>query len=150
MSLQQLLVLRRSDTAKLPLKSDGSAGYDLFADEEITIEPGEIGKVSTGLTIEPPHDCVIQVWDKSSIAYNEEYRLSTRGGVGDPNYQGTYYIVFRNDNVMPVTIKKGQKIAQILVIKFENLPIVVTDSIESFRNSYRGEGGFGSTGNGLE
>ena len=118
----------------------GDAGLDLYSCEDCVIPAGERKIVSTGLSIELPEGYVALVWDKSGIANNGIHCIA---GVGDSGYRGEYKIVLLNTSKENYIIKKGNKIAQLLIQP------IVTAEIEEVGNlseSERGDGAFGSTG----
>lgn len=117
------------------------AGMDLYSIEEITIPAGERVVIGTGIAIELPKDYVVLVWDKSGLAAN--HGITTMAGVGDSGYRGEYKIILLNTSYDNYTIKKHQKIAQILIQKIERLKIKETNHLS---DSSRGKDGFGSTG----
>jgi dUTP pyrophosphatase len=120
---------------------EGDAGMDLHSIEEVTIHPGERVVIGTGISIELPKDYVVLVWDKSGLAAN--YGITTMAGVGDSGYRGEYKIVLLNTSYNDYTIKKGQKITQILIQKVETAEI---KQVNELTESSRGKGRFGSTG----
>ena len=120
---------------------DGDAGMDLFAVEDVILWPNEPVAVPTGLAIQVPKNCVVLVWDKSGMALKQG--IKTMAGVGDSNYRGEYKIVLLNTTNQYQYIKKGQKVAQILI-----QPIVQAEveEVSELSDTSRGSGGFGSTG----
>jgi len=119
----------------------GDAGMDLFSAEDVTIMPGERHPIATGLSIELPEGFVSLIWDKSGIALKKG--LMKMAGVIEHTYRGEYKILLLNTSKEEVEIKKGDKIAQLLV-----QPIVTAEIIEvdKLSETDRGAGGFGSTG----
>ena len=114
---------------------------DLFANETITINPGEVGKVKSGIAFEIPDGYVGLIWDKSGLSMN--HKLKTLGGVIDSGYRGESVIGIINLGAEPYTFEKGHKIAQMLIQKIEHLNVV---EVENLSESDRGANGFGSTG----
>jgi dUTP pyrophosphatase len=119
---------------------EGDAGMDIYSIEDTIMPAGERAIISTGITIELPKDYVSLIWDRSSLAVNG---VTTMGGVIDSGYRGEYKIILFNASNDDYVIKKGQKIAQILIQKVETAEI---KQVEELTESSRGEGRFGSTG----
>ena len=119
----------------------GDAGLDMYASETMVINPGQPGKVKTGVAVEIPEGYVGLIWDKSGMAFNN--RLKTLSGVIDSGYRGEALLSLINLGDKPVTIEKGQKVSQMLIQKIETVEVV---EAEELSDTSRGEGGFGSTG----
>jgi len=119
----------------------GDAGMDIYSNEDIIIYPKERRAVKTGISIQLPEGYVALVWDKSGMAFN--FGLTTLAGVMDSGYRGEYQITILNTTTSPYEVKKGQKIAQILIQPIEHAEVIETQELE---DSSRGDGGFGSTG----
>ena len=120
---------------------DGDAGLDLYSVEEVLIFPNERKIIPTGISMEFPQDYVALIWDKSGLAGN--YGLKVMGGVIDCNYRGEYKVILFNTSNKEYLVKKGEKIAQLLI-----QPVILAEIEETsnLSDSIRGEGGFGSTG----
>lgn len=119
----------------------GDAGMDFYSAEEAVLKPGERKAVSSGIKMEIPEGYVGLVWDKSGLALNGG--IKTMAGVIDSGYRGEIKIVLINLSDKDFEIKKGQKIAQMIVQKFESAE---TEAADNLSGSERGDGGFGSTG----
>ncbi len=113
---------------------------DIFSCEKLIIKPKCRVLVKTGISMEFPKGYVALVWDKSGIAKNG---VTCLGGVIDSNYRGEYKIILLNVGSKNYKIKKGQKVAQILI-----QPVVhgKIEEVNELDESSRGEDGFGSTG----
>jgi len=116
------------------------AGMDLYSSEDVEIDAGGRTKVATGIAIELPEGYVGLIWDKSGVSLGRG--LKTLGGVIDSGYRGEIFVGFVNVSVDPVSISKGEKIAQLLVQKVEKPEIVLSEELST---SERGEGGYGSS-----
>ena len=137
-----LRVERVSPFAKLPLRVyDDDAGYDLFSAEDTLLMPGARATIGTGLKFAVPRGHAGFIWDKSGIA--ARHGIKTLGGVLDANYRGELKVILTNLGQTPYPIRRGEKIAQ-LVIKPIAHPELVETRIEEATE--RGTGGFGSTG----
>ncbi|PMP65823.1 MAG: dUTP diphosphatase [Thermodesulfobacterium geofontis] len=139
-------VWKKDPRAKLPEKStEQSVGYDLFALEEISIEPGEFTLIRTGLVIkaEPPY--ALFIFPRSSLFKNKGLIMPNSAGIIDFDYCGEedeIKIPVVNLGKNRVVIKAYEKIAQAIFIKVGNPEI--EEISEPPKKSSRG--GFGSTG----
>lgn len=121
-----------------------SAGYDIEAAEDVTVEAGQIAKVATGLKAYMEPDEVLQIFIRSSWATRYHLGLANGTGIIDADYadnpdnEGHIMIPVINYGESPVTIKAGQAIAQGIFIKYLRTD---DDNADGCR-----QGGFGSTG----
>jgi dUTP pyrophosphatase len=137
----ELKVKRIRPDAKLPLYSHkGDAGLDLFSSSDGRLEPGEVRPVPTGIKVAIPQGYVGLIWDKSGLSLEGVHRLA---GVVDAGYRGEVQVVMVNLSREPFIIKKGMKIAQMLVQPVEEVKVVEAEELDE---TTRGENGFGSTG----
>ncbi len=137
----ELRVKRIHPEARLPVYGHpGDAGLDLFSVVDRELAPGEVFAVPTGIQVAVPAGHVGLVWDKSGISLKSVHRLA---GVVDSGYRGEVQVVLINLGAAPLAIKKGMKIAQLLV-----QPVAAVDVVEceALDDTSRGQGGFGSTG----
>lgn len=117
----------------------GSAGYDISASETVTLQPGEIKLVSTGLAVQMEQDDVMLLVDRSSNPRKRGLVLSNSVGVIDHDYFPNEFMgMFTNITDKPVTIEAGQRIMQAVFVKYG---LVDDDNATGQRT-----GGFGSTG----
>lgn len=136
-----LKVKRIHPEAKLPVYGHpGDAGLDLFSVADRELAPGDVFAVPTGVQIAVPAGHVGLVWDKSGISLKGVHRLA---GVIDAGYRGEVQVVLINLGGAPFTVRKGMKIAQLLVQPVTAVEVVESDSLD---DTSRGQGGFGSTG----
>jgi dUTP pyrophosphatase len=117
------------------------AGMDLFAIEDVAVEPMERKQVGTGIAVEIPEDYVGLVWDKSGLSH--KFGLKVLGGVIDSGYRGEIKVGIINLGTEKYTFEKGHKVAQMIIQKKETPEI---EEVTELSDSERGEGGFGSTG----
>ena len=130
-------------SAKLPLYShEGDAGMDLFSFEDARLMPGEKILVSTGIKVAIPEGFAGFVWDKSGIATKNH--IKTMAGVIDSTYRGEIKIALTNLGKKPYEIKKGEKVAQMIINPVASAQLVEVDDLDN--DTKRGEKGFGSTG----
>src|SRR4051812_18737136 len=113
---------RLKPEARIPeRKTTGSAGYDLASLEDITLKPGEMTIVDTGLAIAIPQGYYGQIFPRSSMAM---VGISTDGGVIDADYRGPIKVILINWHKWnTTTINKGDRIAQLTIIKIYTGPI---------------------------
>ena len=137
----ELKVKRIHPDAKLPVYGHpGDAGLDLFSVADRDLAPGEVFAVPTGVQVAVPPGHVGLVWDKSGISLKGVHRLA---GVIDAGYRGEIQVVMINLGGTPFAIRKGMKIAQMLVQPVTSVTVVESDALD---DTSRGQGGFGSTG----
>ena len=119
----------------------GDAGMDLYSVEDLILKPKHRVAVKTGISFEMSKGYVALIWDKSGVALKTG--IKTMAGVIDSGYRGEIKVVLNNLSSKNYEIKKGQKIAQVLIQKVENPKIEI---IEELNKTSRGAGGFGSSG----
>ena len=131
--------------AQLPHYAHGpseDAGMDLRAVEEVRLEPGIPGLVPTGLRVEIPSGCEGQIRMRSGLALKHALILPNAPGTIDPGYRGELKVIVLNLGRQAYTVSKGERIAQLVVGRYE--PVEWEEA--GVNESARGEGGFGSTG----
>ncbi len=133
--------------AQIPApQSKGAACFDLcaaFDASEITLEPGQITLLPTGLAVEIPEGFEMQVRARSGLAAKSGLALVNGVGTIDCDYRGELKVIAILLGKNPLTIKKGDRIAQALIAPV--LPVTHT-VVENLTSTERAEGGFGSTG----
>ena len=135
-----------TETAKIPTAgSDGAAGRDLYADikRATRIRPGGVKLVPTGVAMEIPHGYFGAIYPRSGLAIKNGLRLSNCTAVIDEDYRGEIIVALTNDSDEPQKITRGMRVAQIVIQKYEFPEFMEADELE---DTYRGSGGFGSTG----
>ena len=125
--------------------SPASAGLDLRAAvaENLVIAPGGRALVPTGLVLELPAGCEGQVRPRSGLALRHGVTLLNSPGTIDPDYRGEVQVLLVNHGDEPFVVRRGERIAQLVVARFERVFWVEAEDLAS---STRGSGGFGSTG----
>lgn len=123
----------------------GSAGMDIKAllNDSILLNPGERALVPTGISIELPQGFEAQIRARSGLAV--KYGIGLVNGIGtiDSDYRGEVKVPLINWGKEAFHINNGDRIAQLVVAKYETVEWVPTDNLQ---DSKRGEGGFGHTG----
>jgi dUTP pyrophosphatase len=143
------IVLKRlphgRDLALPHYATDGAAGLDLIAaiEEEIELLPGQRAAIPCGIAIELPHGYEAQVRPRSGLALNQGVTVLNAPGTIDSDYRGEVKAILINHGAEPFLIKRGTKIAQMVIARHEQAEIVESDALS---DSARGAGGFGSTG----
>jgi len=137
----KLRVKKIHPEARLPVyQHAGDAGLDLFSVVDDVLGAGEVKAIPTGIKMAIPEGCVGLVWDKSGISLQGVHRLA---GVVDAGYRGEVRVVMANLGREPFIVKKGMKIAQMLIQPVAAPEVIEADDLDE---TSRGEGGFGSTG----
>jgi len=120
---------------------DEDAGMDLLALEPVVLSPGVAQGVPTGIAIELPPGYEAQVRPRSGMAL--KHSVSVNFGTIDPGYRGEIRVVMFNFGRVDYYIEKGDRIAQLIVAKYE---AVEWEEGDELGDSKRGAGGFGSSG----
>ncbi len=134
------------DDLELPYYStEGSSGMDIRAAiyEDRIIEPGKIELIPTNLQVEIPDGFELQVRPRSGLAANYGIGVLNSPGTIDSDYRGEIKIILINLGSQPFKIKRGDKIAQMVLSKYYKADIHLTDELS---DSKRNSGGFGHTG----
>jgi dUTP pyrophosphatase len=137
----QIKIKRLKDDAILPkYVHPGDVGLDLYSLEDSTIQPSEVKIFYVGFALEFEIGYAGIVKDKSSFGGKGIHCV---GGVFDAGYRGEYNVGLINLSGTPFEVKKGQKIAQLVIF-----PVAIAELVEvdELSDSARGTGGFGSTG----
>ncbi len=123
----------------------GAAGMDLCAavDKDTTIEPGKVGLVPTGLCISLPNGYEAQIRPRSGLALKHGVTILNTPGTIDADYRGEIGVIIINHGSYPFTIRRGERIAQMVVNEIVRVEWEVTEDLDSTK---RNEGGFGHTG----
>jgi dUTP pyrophosphatase len=118
------------------------AGMDLHSVEAVTLEPGETKLIATGLAIELPPGYEAQIRPRSGLALKHSITLPNSPATIDPGYRGEIRVILLNLGREPFRISPGERIAQMVIARYEAVEWEEGDLAESLR----GEGGFGSSG----
>lgn len=125
--------------------TEGSSGLDLRAavENEIIIPKGKVSLVPTNLRVEIPHGYEIQVRPRSGLAAKHGIGVLNSPGTIDSDYRGEVKVILFNFGEEDFVIKRGDRIAQMVLSKVHLAELKLTDDLNA---SQRGEGGFGHTG----
>jgi dUTP pyrophosphatase len=141
----QIRIQKIHPAAVLPAYAHGpheDAGMDLCSVEDVTLEPQAPRLAPTGLTIELPPGYEGQVRPRSGLALKHAIGMPNAPGTVDPGYRGELRVLLINLGREPYTVHAGDRIAQLIVARYEAVEWVEGDLAES----RRGQGGFGSSG----
>jgi dUTP pyrophosphatase len=141
----KLRIKRLSAEARLPEYAHGpeeDAGMDLCALETVALPPNEPKLVSTGLSFEIPAGYEAQIRPRSGLALKHAITLPNSPATIDPGYRGEVRVILLNLGKNEYTVQKGDRIAQLVIAKYESIECEEGD----LAGSIRGEGGFGSSG----
>ncbi|MBB4148526.1 dUTP pyrophosphatase [Sphingobium scionense] len=120
-----------------------AAGMDVVSAEEIILNPGDRHPVATGFALAIPEGYEIQVRPRSGLALKHGITLPNAPGTIDADYRGELKILLINHGADPFPIKRGDRIAQLVVAPVQLASFVEVDMLD---DTARGQGGFGSTG----
>ena len=131
----------------LPLPSyahPGDAGADLMSTVEVTLQPGERALVPTGVALALPDGLVGLVHPRSGLAARHGLSIVNAPGTIDAGYRGEIKVLLINlDPTEAVTLHRGDRVAQLVVQRFERVEFIEADTLDE---TTRGMGGYGSTG----
>ncbi len=150
MSAVKVEVLQLPHGAGLPLpayQTAHAAGLDLVAavaeDAPVVLEPGRYAMVPTGLSIALPEGFEAQVRPRSGLAVKHGVTVLNAPGTIDADYRGEVAVLLINHGGAPFTIRRSERIAQLIIAPVARAELVPVDVLSS---TERGAGGFGSTG----
>jgi dUTP pyrophosphatase len=140
-----LPVARLDARARLPTRAyDGDAGLDLYALEDLVLEPGARASVRTGIAVQVPEGHAGLVLPRSGLAARHGIALVNAPGLIDAGYRGEVRVLLLNtDRSEPFHVAAGERIAQLVLVRVEALEPV---EVQELALSHRGTGGFGSSG----
>lgn len=144
----EILMKRCRDNHDIPLpkyQTDGSSGMDLRADieGEVVLNPGDIRLVPTGIMISVPPGYEGQVRPRSGLALSHGIGMVNAPGTIDSDYRGEIGVILINWGKRPFTIKRGDRIAQLIITKVYKANVIETEELDM---TQRSQGGFGHTG----
>ena len=144
MTTMHIEITRINADATLPrYQTQESAGFDLASVANLTVEPGEVALVPTGLVIKVPHRMFLGIFARSSTPLKRGLMIANGVGVIDPDYCGAtdeIKIAVLNFTREPVAIRAGDRLAQGILLQAPPVEWVETDPSSASR------GGFGATG----
>ncbi len=141
--------IKKDETAKdLPLPryaTKGSSGMDIYAavDDTLTVNPGEIKLIPTGLYLSIPGGYEAEIRPRSGLALKHGITIVNSPGTIDSDFRGLVCVILANLGKEPYTIKRGDRIAQMVFKETINAELEVREELDETR---RAAGGFGHTG----
>ena len=123
--------------------TDGAAGMDAVAAEDVTLAPGARHAVATGLALAIPPGFEIQVRPRSGLALKHGITVPNTPGTIDSDYRGELKVILINHGHHPFEVRRGDRIAQLVLAPVTRATWLEVDELDE---TTRGEGGFGSTG----
>ena len=138
-------VHRENDLPLPAYESEGSSGMDIraYVKEPVVLKPGEKKLISTGLAVSIPPGYEAQIRPRSGLAFHYGIGMVNSPGTIDSDYRGEIGIILINWGSEPFTIKRGDRIAQMIITRVYRADLVETDDLDA---TSRGQGGFGHTG----
>ncbi|AUW59807.1 dUTP diphosphatase [Sphingobium sp. SCG-1] len=137
---------RLSHGADLPLPAyatEGAAGMDIVAAEELDLAPGARHAVATGFAIAIPDGYEVQVRPRSGLALKHGVTVPNTPGTIDSDYRGEVKVIMINHGDTPFPIRRGDRVAQLVVAPVQQARFTEVVDLDE---TVRGAGGFGSTG----
>jgi len=141
-------IKRLGNNTDLPLpsyQSDGSSGLDLCAavNNNLTLQPGDIKLIPTGLSISLPEGYEAQIRPRSGLALKYGLGFVNAPGTIDADYRGEIGVIAINWGKKPLIIKRGERIAQMVI---HTVSRAIVEEVNELDTTQRGEGGFGHSG----
>jgi dUTP pyrophosphatase len=123
--------------------TNGAAGLDVVAAEDVTLAPGQRHAVATGFAISIPEGFEVQVRPRSGLALKHGITCLNTPGTIDHDYRGEVKVILANLGSEPFEVRRGERIAQLVPAPVTKADFV---EVEALTETVRGAGGFGSTG----
>jgi dUTP pyrophosphatase len=141
----EIAIKRLDESLPLPkYQHDADAGLDLPSRVDFVLEPGERATIPTGIAVAIPRGYAGLVLPRSGLAARHGIALVNSPGLIDSGYRGEIAVVVINtDKREAFHIKKGDRIAQLVIQRVEEAALIQVDELDE---TTRGAGGFGSTG----
>nr|WP_313775359.1 dUTP diphosphatase [Mycobacterium sp.] len=145
-----LAVVRLDRELPMPSRAhDGDAGVDLFSAVDVELAPGHRSLVPTGIAVAIPHGMVGLIHPRSGLATRVGLSIVNTPGTVDAGYRGEIKVTLINlDSQRPIVVRRGDRIAQLLVQRVELPELVEVSSFDEagLAGTTRGDGGHGSSG----
>jgi len=144
----KIRIRQKEDAVDLPLPgyaTSGSSGMDLCADVkgEVTLEPGKVRLISTGIYLSIPPGYEAQIRPRSGLALKHGITLLNTPGTIDSDFRGLVSLILVNLGSEPFTIKRGLRLAQMVINEVVNAEFEIVRELDETKRSV---GGFGHTG----
>jgi dUTP pyrophosphatase len=145
--MPELLIKRLSEAdADIPLPeyaTEHAAGMDIRVNKDISLAPGDILLAPTGIAMEIPEGYEGQVRPRSGLAAKHGITALNSPGTIDADYRGELKVILINHGKAPVTFNRGERIAQLVINKYERVQVM---EVGDLSETVRATGGFGHTG----
>ena len=139
----KIKIINKSKNPNPSYETSDSAGMDIRSNKNITIKPGSCEIVDTGLFIQLPSGYEAQIRSRSGLAAKNQVIVLNAPGTIDADYRGEVKIILANFSAKDFDVKKGDRIAQMVIAEYEQAHFENVDFLDT---TDRGAGGFGSTG----
>lgn len=140
----EVKIKKLTPDAKLPTYAhDTDAGADVYSSESVTLNPYETKLIGTGIATAIPKGYEISIRPRSGLSLKTPLRIANSPATIDSLYRGEIKIIMTNTGNSPVSIEKGDRIAQMII---SPVPMIQWNEVEELDSTERGSGGFGSTG----
>jgi dUTP pyrophosphatase len=138
-------VVNKSNNPLPQYQSIAAAGLDIaaFIESPIVLQPGQRQLIHTGLYLELPNGYEAQIRPRSGLAMKSGVTVLNSPGTIDPDYRGEIKVLLINLSDHPFTIESGDRIAQMIIAKYEQVEFM---EVEELSRTERASAGFGSTG----
>lgn len=146
--MEKCKVYNASENALPAYESAMAAGLDVRANlsEPMVLNPGERKLVPTGLYLELPENCEAQIRPRSGLAFKHGITVLNSPGTIDPDYRGEVKVLLINLSNEAFEIQNGERIAQMVISRFQQIEWQPVSSVEELSDTERGAGGFGHSG----
>lgn len=140
-----LPVINKSNNPLPKYQTEQSAGVDLcaFLSSDLVLKPNDRKLIGTGLHIALPEGYEAQIRPRSGLAFKHGITIINSPGTIDADYRGELKIALINHSNVDFVIKNGDRIAQMVISKYEQISFTLNDNLDE---TERGEGGYGHTG----
>jgi dUTP pyrophosphatase len=143
--MQRVKIINTSDLPLPQYQTELSAGMDIpaYIESAVTLQPGDRTLIPTGLFLEIPPGYEMQIRPRSGLALKYGITVLNSPGTIDADYRGEIKVLLINHGREPFVISKGDRIAQMILAKYE---VISWEATSQLNTTDRGDGGYGSSG----
>lgn len=143
--MQRVKIINTSDLPLPQYQTELSAGMDIpaYIESSVTLQPGDRTLIPTGLFLEIPPGYEMQIRPRSGLALKHGITVLNSPGTVDADYRGEIKVLLINHGQEPFVISKGDRIAQMILAKYE---VISWEATSQLNTTERGDGGYGSSG----
>jgi dUTP pyrophosphatase len=143
--MQRVKIINTSDLPLPQYQTELSAGMDIpaYIESSVTLQPGDRTLIPTGLFLEIPPGYEMQIRPRSGLALKHGITVLNSPGTIDADYRGEIKVLLINHGQEPFVISKGDRIAQMILAKYE---VISWEATSQLNTTERGNGGYGSSG----